>query len=172
MIAGPSVLTKEWQTLLRMSLDFSLWQSAILTLTVASRARQRTDSDLPLLVRCYQHNPECTFSPDLFASAIYAGIYEEEHIVAAAGTRILDATHQIAVLGNIFTLPEARKNGYATVITATLISILIQQNYSTIVLNVFEDNDAAVRIYQRLGFRTRHTLPTGKAVLTIQQNHL
>jgi ribosomal protein S18 acetylase RimI-like enzyme len=72
-------------------------------------------------------------------------------------------THRIAVLRNILTAPAARRQGYATAITAALVATLFEQQFSLVVLNVFEDNGTAIRIYQRLGFQTHHRLLTGKA---------
>jgi ribosomal protein S18 acetylase RimI-like enzyme len=64
------------------------------------------------------------------------------------------------------TAPEARGRGYATAITAALVSTLFEQQFSVVVLIVFEDNSHAIRIYQRLGFQTHHQLLTGKAILS------
>src|SRR5689334_15666291 len=79
---------------------------------------------------------------------------EGERILAAGGTHALVPTYRLAVLGNILTAPQARGQGYATAITATLVTTLFEQHFSTVVLNVFEDNSSAIRIYQRLGFQT------------------
>jgi ribosomal protein S18 acetylase RimI-like enzyme len=67
---------------------------------------------------------------------------------------------------HIKTAPQARRQGYATAITAALVAKLVELHFSTIVLNVFEDNSPAVRIYQRLGFQTRHRLWTGQGILS------
>jgi hypothetical protein len=56
---------------------------------------------------------------------------------------------------------------YATAITAALVATLFEQQFSLVVLNVFEDNSTAIRIYQRLGFQTYHQLLTGKATRSL-----
>jgi ribosomal protein S18 acetylase RimI-like enzyme len=122
-------------------------------------------ADAPALTALYQQNSESTFSADLFSQALYFGVYDGEAMVAAGGTHVLVPVQQIAVLGNIFTAPCARGQGYATAITAALVSTLMDEDISLVVLNVFADNGAAIRIYQRLGFATHHELLTGRAIL-------
>ena len=78
---------------------------------------------------------------------------------------IINPEYRIAVLGNILTAPEARGQGYATAITAALVKLLFKQQISLVVLNVFEDNNTAIRLYQRLGFQTYHRLITGKSII-------
>jgi RimJ/RimL family protein N-acetyltransferase len=119
---------------------------------------------VPALKNLYARHPESAFSADLFTQGIYFGAYQGERLIAAGGTHALVPAHRIAVLGNILTAPEARGQGYATAITAALVAALFDHHFSLIVLNVFEDNAAAIRIYQRLGFQTHHRLLTGKAI--------
>ncbi|MGH2479757.1 MAG: GNAT family N-acetyltransferase, partial [Ktedonobacteraceae bacterium] len=101
----------------------------------------------------------------LFTQGVYFGAYEGERVIAAGGTHALTPAHRVAVLGHILTAPEARRQGYAAAITAALVATLLHQGFSTIVLNVMEDNHAACSVYQRLGFQTRYRLVTGKATI-------
>jgi GNAT superfamily N-acetyltransferase len=153
-----------WKRMLRMAITSTSWRSLK---TVPYRpAKQLTVSDLPALKNLYTQHPESGFSADLFTQGMYFGAYEGERIIAAGGTHALVPAHRIAVLGNILTAPEARGRGYATAITAALVSKLFEQQFSVVVLIVFEDNSHAIRIYQRLGFQTHHQLLTGKAILS------
>ena len=152
-----------WKRLLRMAITPASLHS--FTPEIHQSARQLTASDLPALKKLYAQYPEGHFSAELFPQALYFGAYEGKRILAAAGTHALVPQHRIAVLGNVFTVPEARGQGYATAITASLITALFKQQFSLIVLNVFEDNSNAIRIYQHLGFQTHHTLLTGKSIL-------
>jgi RimJ/RimL family protein N-acetyltransferase len=150
-----------WKRMLRMAITSTSWRPLA---TVPSRSvKQLTVSDLPALKHLYAQHPESGFSADLFPQGLYFGAYAGERIVAAGGTHALVPTHGIAVLGNILTAPEARGQGYATAITTSLVATLFDQHFSLVVLNVFEDNSPAIRIYQRLGFQTHHRLLTGKA---------
>jgi RimJ/RimL family protein N-acetyltransferase len=153
-----------WNRILRMALTSTSWQSLIHA--PHRPVKQLTISDLPALKDLYTQHPESAFSADLFTQGIYFGAYEGGRIIAAGGTHALAPTYQIAVLGNILTAPEARGQGYATAITTALIAVLFEQHFSTVVLNVFEDNSTAIRIYQRLGFQTHQRFLTGKAILS------
>ncbi|HEY3993096.1 MAG TPA: GNAT family N-acetyltransferase [Ktedonobacteraceae bacterium] len=86
-------------------------------------------------------------------------------MIAAGGTHALTPAYQLAVPGPILTAPEARRQGYASAITAALADTLVQRQFSTIVLNVFVDNQSAIRVYERLGFQVVHKMVTGRAAL-------
>lgn len=150
-----------WKRMARMAITPGSLQPLI---SIPQYPIQRlTMADVPALKNLYKQHPESIFSADLFTQGIYFGAYEGERVIAAGGTHSLVPTYQIAFLGNILTAPEARGQGYATAITAALVTTLFGHSFSTIVLNVFEDNVQAIRIYQRLGFQTHHRLLTGKA---------
>ncbi len=151
-----------WRRMLRMAITSTSWRP--LTSVPHRPVKQLIISDLPALKNLYTQHPESGFSADLFTQGLYFGAYEGERIIAAGGTHALVPTHRIAVLGNILTAPEARGQGYATAITATLLATLFEQHFALVVLNVFEDNSTAIHIYQRLGFQTHHQLLTGKAI--------
>lgn len=150
-----------WRRMLRMAITSTSLRS--LQAGPHRPVKQLTLSDLPALKNLYTQHPESGFSAELFTQGLYFGAYAEERVIAAGGTHALVPTHRIAVLGNILTAPEARGQGYATAITAALVATLFEQRFSLVVLNVFEDNSTAIRIYQRLGFHTHHQLLTGKA---------
>jgi RimJ/RimL family protein N-acetyltransferase len=151
-----------WKKMLRMAIPSSSWHP--LPSAPHHPVRQLTVADLPALKKLYAQHPESGFSPDLFTQGLYVGAYEGERLIAAGGTHALVPAYGIAVLGNIFTAPQARGQGYATAVTGALLTTLFQRHYSLVVLNVFEDNVQAIRIYQRLGFQTHHKLLTGKAL--------
>lgn len=152
-----------WRRMLRMAITSTSWQSQ--TSVPPRPIKHLTVSDLPALKNLYTRHPESAFSADLFSQGLYFGAYAGEQIIAAGGTHALAPAHRLAVLGNILTAPETRRQGYATAITAALVATLFEQQYSAVVLNVLEDNSTAIRIYQRLGFQTHHQFLTGKATL-------
>jgi ribosomal protein S18 acetylase RimI-like enzyme len=152
-----------WRRMLRMAITSTSWRSQ--TAVPPGPIKHLTVSDVPALKHLYTHHPESGFSADLFPQSLYFGAYAGERIIAAGGTHALAPAHRVAVLGNILTAPEARGQGYATAITAALVATLCEQQFSLVVLNVLDDNSAAIRIYQRLGFQTHHQFLTGKAIL-------
>jgi predicted GNAT family acetyltransferase len=54
----------------------------------------------------------------------------------------------------VATHPDYRKRGYCSAVTAALVNLLAG-DVETIALNVHADNEAAIRIYERLGFERR-----------------
>ena len=153
-----------WRSMLRMAITGASWRSV--PAAPPHPVVRLTASDVPALTDLHRRDPESAFSAELFSRALCFGVYAGDRLIAAGGTHALDPAHGIAVLGNIFTAPEARNQGYATAITTALVATLLGQNVSLVVLNVFADNSPAIRIYQRLGFQTRHHLVTGRATLS------
>ena len=68
------------------------------------------------------------------------------------GVHVWSPAWGVAALGNVATVPEARRTGLATVACARLCRILLDDGIDTISLNVRADNDAAIRAYEKLGF--------------------
>ncbi|MGZ3715434.1 MAG: GNAT family N-acetyltransferase [Ktedonobacterales bacterium] len=155
-----------WRPMLRMAITPGQSPSPSPSHTSQPSVQQLTISDLRALKHLYAQNPERAFSAALFAQALYFGAYDGERLVAAGGTHALTPAHRLAVLGNIFTLPEARGHGYARAITASLVAALFNQHIGHVILNVFEDNAPAIHVYQRVGFQAHHRLITGKALLS------
>lgn len=154
-----------WRALLRMAIPSASHLSLAQAHTPPQSVKQMGMADVPALEELYAQYGENPFSAELFARAVFFGAYEGERIVAAGGTHVLSRAYGIGVIGNILTAPQTRRQGYATAITAAIVAKLFELHFSTIVLNVFEDNSPAVRIYQRLGFQTHHRLWTGFAIL-------
>jgi ribosomal protein S18 acetylase RimI-like enzyme len=92
------------------------------------------------------------FSPSQVPSGVFYGIFQNNHLVSAAGTHLVSPTFNIAAVGNIYTLPDYRGKGYGTQTTSAVVSELIRQGIEDIVLNVEQDNLPANRLYDRLGF--------------------
>ncbi len=152
-----------WRSMLRMAITAP---ATLATMPAPPRpVRRLTPADLPALNALYAEHPDSVFSPDLFAEGLYVGAYDGERIVAAGGTHTLTPAYRIAVLGHILTAPDARGQGYATAITAALVTALFAQGIATVALNVLADNTTAIRVYERVGFQTHHRLVAGRAIL-------
>jgi predicted GNAT family acetyltransferase len=73
-------------------------------------------------------------------------------LVAAAGTHLVSATYGVAAVGNVFTHPDHRGQGYGTVTTSAVVAELLRRGIRDVILNVGQDNAGAIGIYERLGF--------------------
>ncbi|HAL61254.1 MAG TPA: hypothetical protein DCP08_02480, partial [Chloroflexi bacterium] len=95
---------------------------------------------------------EGVFAPYQLDSGVYYGVEVGGELVSAAGTHLVSPTYQIAAVGNIFTHPSHRGQGYATACTSAVVEELLSRSLE-IVLNVAQSNEVALRLYKRLGFR-------------------
>jgi ribosomal protein S18 acetylase RimI-like enzyme len=93
------------------------------------------------------------FHDDLLTLGPFYGVRVEGALVAAGGTHTVAARYGIAAIGNILTLSSFRGRGYATAVTAAIVAELLSRQCRVILLNVAEQNQAAERLYARMGFR-------------------
>ncbi|UCC44024.1 MAG: GNAT family N-acetyltransferase [Candidatus Zixiibacteriota bacterium] len=95
------------------------------------------------------------FHPRMLTTGKYFGVLESGRILAVSGVHVCSDEYRIAVLGNIATHPDFRGQGLATVLSSHLVAELVDEG-KLVCLNVKEDNAAAIRCYEKLGFRKVH----------------
>ncbi len=106
------------------------------------------------------------YLPDQVEHGVYFGIYDEETLLAVAGTHVVDRQQGVAAVGNIFTSPHHRRRGYGIRATAAVVKHLVELDIETIVLNVEMANQPAIDMYLNLGFMPYCGFYEGIAVLT------
>ena len=116
------------------------------------------DADISALERLYADGESSGESPDFFypamvARGVFFGVYEENDLVAAAGTHLLSRDEGAAAIGNIYTRRDRRGRGLGRIVTASVLRELA--GVETVGLNVRDDNAAAIQLYESLGF-THH----------------
>lgn len=111
------------------------------------------ENDLPRLEKLYAAAyPGNWFNPRMLQTGQYVGIADPAGgLLCAAGVHVYSPDYRVAALGNITTLPEYRRRGLATSVTAGLCRQLLP-SVDTIGLNVRADNPSAIRSYQKAGF--------------------
>jgi ribosomal protein S18 acetylase RimI-like enzyme len=82
----------------------------------------------------------------------YRGIFEGGKLVSMAGVHTTNSAVGVAAIGNIVTDEDYRGLGLAGYVTSKLIADLLR-DHGIVGLNVSQENGAAIRVYQRLGFR-------------------
>lgn len=92
------------------------------------------------------------FLPTMLSGNPFVGIWEDGRLVAAAGTHVASKRYGVAAVGAVITRPSHRGRGLGTAATAALCERLVD-DYETVGLNAEASNEAALRIYERLGFR-------------------
>jgi GNAT superfamily N-acetyltransferase len=115
--------------------------------------RELTAGDLVEMLRLVELTRPGPFGPRTHEMGSYLGIHHAGKLVAMAGERFrLTGFTEVSA---VCTDPEHRGHGYGS----RLVSILarrIAARGEMPFLHVRSDNDAACRVYERLGFETRH----------------
>jgi predicted GNAT family acetyltransferase len=83
----------------------------------------------------------------------------EGRLVAAAADTRRDAG--VPHLAGVVTDGRHRGRGYATAICARLTRDAILEGQSLVTLSTYTDNEAARKVYQRLGFQVAHQFASG-----------
>lgn len=119
-----------------------------------SEAERLSADHLPAVQALMADHPD---RPDAFSEAqlsqgVFFGVWEQNDLVAMAGTHVFAPSVGVAAIGNVFTRPDHRGRGLGTQATAMLVADLLARRLPTIVLNVSMDNRTAMGVYRRLGF--------------------
>ena len=122
---------------------------------VDPRATRLTIADADAIAKLYQDGEAAGESPDFFYSSmvtdgVFFGVYENQDLTAAAGTHLVARDEGAAAIGNVYVRRDRRGRGLGRLVTAAVINDL--RDVETIGLNVREDNAAAIRAYESLGF--------------------
>ncbi|GBD13194.1 Mycothiol acetyltransferase [bacterium HR24] len=88
---------------------------------------------------------------------VYYGVVADGHLVAIAGTHVVSPEEGVAVVGNVFTHPDWRGRGLATLATGAVTRELLER-CPDVYLTVETENTAAVQVYRKLGYRVECTL--------------
>lgn len=119
----------------------------------SERAVLLTDGDTEAAHDLYSSDEgRAFFLPKMLSGNPFVGIWEDGRLVAAAGTHVASKRYGVTAVGAVITRPSHRGRGLGTAATAALCERLVD-DYETIGLNVAASNGAALRIYERLGFR-------------------
>lgn len=123
----------------------------------SSAVTQLTTKDLPKIERFYQESyPENVFNTRMLQTGQYFGICQDGRLIGVAGIHVYSPQYRVAVLGNIATHRDFRRQGVATAVTAKLCQSL-KQSVDHIGLVVQADNTGAIACYTKLGF-ARHSI--------------
>lgn len=135
--------------------------------SVAGAAIEITLADVSDLLALYAFGGGDAFSPEEIERGVFCAIRQSDKIVAVAGTHVVSDNGRIAALGNVMTHPDWRGRGLASIATSAVVARLINRGVSTIGLSVSRENAAAIRVYEKLGFKKHATFHEGRAVRKI-----
>lgn len=104
-------------------------------------------------------------TPEVLKRGTFFGIFnDDQEIIALAGTHIYSEGEGVGVIGYVYTHPDERGQGLATTTSGAVAKALIERGIDHVVLNVEQGNSAAIRAYQKLGFRIHAPIVDGVAV--------
>ena len=112
------------------------------------------------LAALYARGEGNAFDSKQLPGGAFHGVFENGRLVAAAGTHLISPTYGVAAVGNVFTHPGFRGRGYASTATSAVVAELLSRGMR----NVNQRNEAAIRIYERLGFERCCAFFEGMAV--------
>jgi len=115
------------------------------------------------VVDLYGHASRTYFTPERLEREIYFGVYVGTTLVSAAGTHVRSRRSNAAAVGNVLTRVAYRNRGMATSCTSAVTEAAFEE-HADVVLNVRQDNEVAIAVYQRLGYRMHGQFLEGPAV--------
>jgi ribosomal protein S18 acetylase RimI-like enzyme len=125
------------------------------TLVMPDDVRALSIEDLPnieCLMADHEDRPD-SFMPAQLESGLFFGVYESEDLISMAGVHVYSEVSSVAAVGNVFTHPERRGEGFGTLASTTVTTRLMARGIRTIVLNVSQENERAIRSYSKIGFK-------------------
>ena len=122
---------------------------------VSDRVTRLGAKDVAAIERLYADGESTGESPGFFHASmvtdgVFFGVYKGEDLIAAAGTHLVSREEGAAAIGNVYVRRDRRGGGLGRAVTAAVLHELA--GIETIGLNVRADNDAAIRVYESLGF--------------------
>jgi predicted GNAT family acetyltransferase len=118
---------------------------------------------MPSLEKLYSHGGGDAFRQRSLELGVFYGVFDGERLVSVAGTHIVSDKEHIAALGNVMTHPNYRGQGLATVATSAVCEELLDHGIEMIGLSVSRSNEAAIRVYEKIGFKRRVPFYEGTA---------
>jgi ribosomal protein S18 acetylase RimI-like enzyme len=119
---------------------------------VDPRCQALTTAQLDLAQEFYAtHYPQAVFSAWMLEQP-FIGVFEQEQLVAAAGTIAIEPQLRACHVGNFLTRPGRRGCGLAAAVGGALIERLRARGIDDYRLGVNADNTSARRLYESLGF--------------------
>lgn len=157
MVLGGEGHMAVWQDFYRFAQIDAMWRMILAPEKFAPPAgvevaRRLDKRHIPQLLELYRHEYGNAFAPYQIENGVFYGIFDGERLVAVAGTHIVAPEFGVAAIGNVLTVPAYRNRGYGRRVTAAVCADLLARGFDTLVLNVMQSNQSAIRVYQHLGF--------------------
>lgn len=127
----------------------------VLSNVALGRVRRLGRADVGQIEGLLRHGGPYTpdaFDPYQLDEGVFYGVEGVDELLAMGGTHIVDWQGGVGAIGNMYTHPAERGQGYARLVLAAVIHTLQAGGVETIILNVNEQNQTARRLYTQYGF--------------------
>jgi ribosomal protein S18 acetylase RimI-like enzyme len=95
------------------------------------------------------------FEPNALDKGPYYGVWRDGRLASMAGTHL--KMERLAEVGNVVTDPDFRRRGLASMAVSATTQALCAEGV-TVVLQVLQPNEAAIAVYEKLGFGRERTM--------------
>jgi GNAT superfamily N-acetyltransferase len=126
--------------------------------------RKLNVSHMPQLAELYSHGGGDAFRQRSLEQGVFYGIFDSGRLVSVAGTHIVSEWERVAALGNVMTHPDYRGRGLATIATSAVCEELLDRDIELIGLSVGRSNEAAIHVYEKIGFKRYVAFYEGTAI--------
>lgn len=135
----------------------------------AGTLRRLTGEDVETLKHLYANDgPRAEVIKALSASQInsgvFFGVFQQDRLVAVAGSHFCSHNESVAAVGNVYTTAAERGKGYATLATSAVTQAFFQLGIRDVILNVAQPNAPAIRAYEKLGYRIHAAIVEGYGI--------
>jgi GNAT superfamily N-acetyltransferase len=121
--------------------------------TVKGTCIRLTTDYADMLEKFYEDGGMPGFTRGQLGQGVFYGILKNGRLIAAGGTHLVSRDYNVAAVGNVFTHPDYRGQGYGAATTGAVSAELVRLGIRDIVLNVGQRNTSAVHIYEKIGFQ-------------------
>lgn len=147
-------LHEGWELAYEIELRQYLWAKPFGSAQRDAQAAELTEDHLPAMLELTALVYPAYFRPGTARLGHYVGLFEDGRLAAMAGTRM--AMEGFQELSAICTHPDFRGRGYASRLTEHLVAHVEAQG-ELVFLHTEFDNEAAQRVYEKLGFILHQT---------------
>jgi ribosomal protein S18 acetylase RimI-like enzyme len=142
-----------WSSVRHVELFQMVMEDGLTQVQPGCAVLQLTNTDVPEMSTIYSATrPGRTLCPQIQRCGLFLGVRQEGRLAAMGGLRLHPPGYR--EITTVATHPDLNGRGYATVVVSALAEKILaagEQPY----LTVRTDNQRAIAIYQRLGFRER-----------------
>lgn len=146
------VIPKQWNVVRKLQMLQMVYEGEIPSVINDDRVTKLESQHIPEMLSLTQLTAPGPFLEHTIEFGNYTGIFEDNKLVAMAGHRMQPSPY--VEISAVCTHPDYIGRGYAATLLNTQIKIIIEAGKIPF-LHVLDSNTSAIRVYERLGFKTR-----------------